>query len=379
MDCMVQAFTGVYGCPTPRTPDEILERVGYVLDLLPAQAVIIGWHSDRALYEALIDEVHMRGKKIFLWMPVFSEMSSFEGIVSAVDFHGVPHARAGLGDEDFSFLCPSHKQNLDKMKGVFENHFSGLRFDGVLLDKIRCSSFANGFESAMGCFCDACEQKYRENGVDLESILALMCDKNRSFLAPTALHGMRYTFDDPDLDAFFQVRADIITKAVLSLVDWFQERDLAVGLDVFAPVFAYWVGQDIEILAQKSDFIKPMLYRVTDAPAGLPFESRHMREELRAHGCCMDGCLENLWGVDDLCGDKTLQLQMEQLKRLPCPTFVGMEINHKPGVCSADEFYVRNTANLIANSGLGCVLSWDVLSDTQNHLDILAMEGVFSD
>jgi len=374
MDCIIQAFTGVYRAKSAYTPSEVLTGIHTVLGTLPARAVIVGWHTDAALYRELIKEVHDRGKEIYIWLPVFSETSAIPGAIPAMDFLGEPHAGTGSGEEDFSFLCPSHRQNLDAVKRIYDEHFGTLGFDGVFLDKIRYSSFGNGFAPAMGCFCDACKRVYAENGVDTETLMLLLKQKDKPFFAPTALDRMRYVFDNPLVDRFFRVRAKIITDAVSELADWFHAEGLKVGLDVFAPVFAYLVGQDIGALARGADFIKPMIYRVTDAPAGLPYECRRMRDELRAHGCEIGHRIEDLWGVKDFCGEASLRAQLGRLKRTPCPVYVGLEVNYKPGVCETDEAYVTGSARLIADSGLGCVLSWDVLSDTKDHKR-LSIEG----
>ena len=371
MQYIIQAFTGAYEKALWK-PREILDRITAIMDTLPVQAVIIGWHTDAALYKELIDEVHKQGKEIFLWLPVFSEMSSVQNVFRAIDFSGTPHAGTVHEDEDFSFLCPSRGQNVDAVKGIFENYFSMLDFDGVFLDKIRYSSFGGGFRSAMGCFCDECKRTYAQNNVNLDKIISLMRVKEKPFLVPNALEEMRYTFEHPLFDSFFRVRADIIAGAVSELADWFRMRGLKVGLDVYAPVFAYFVGQDIAALSRSADFIKPMLYRATDAPAGIPYESRRMREELCANGCEEDGQIERLWGAEDICGTLSLQAQIEKLKRVSCPVYIGMEVNYKPGVCSADEAYVTDTIGAIKRGGLGCVLSWDVLSDTRNHLPVLS-------
>ena len=376
MEYVIQAYTGSYTGKSVHAPDGILRRVSSIMDMLPVKAVIIGWNTGAPLYPALIDEVHRRGKEIYIWLPVFSEMSAFPGGHPAIDYLGAPHARAVTGSddsgEDFAFFCPSREQNADRVKRIFEDHFNAPGFDGVFLDKIRYSSFGNGFAPAIGCFCDSCRYVYQENGVDVEDLLSLLRERRAMLFAPAALTGMRYTYEHPLVDRFFRVRAGIVTKAVLSLTEWFKARGFAVGLDLFAPLFAYQVGQDIAALSGKADFIKPMLYRVTDAPAGIPYESRRMREEFRAQGCEAGGVIERLWGVDGLCGESALQAQTERLKQAFCPVYIGMEVNHMPGVCMTDKAYVTGTACAVAESGLGCALSWDVLSDTRDHLQALA-------
>lgn len=47
---------------------------------------------------------------------------------------------------------------------------------------------------------------------------------------------------------------------------------MKVGVDTFAPFIAYFVGQDIEKISELVGFVKPMMYRITQGPAGLPLE-----------------------------------------------------------------------------------------------------------
>ncbi|MCL2486839.1 MAG: hypothetical protein FWE86_04490 [Oscillospiraceae bacterium] len=373
MEYIIQAFTGGYKSKSPWTPREVLTRISSVMDILPVRSVIIGWNGRTELYYPLIDEVHRRGKKIFAWLPVFSEMSAFDEAFRAVDFAGASHGGAKVsGDDDFLFLCPSRRQNIELAIRVYKDCFAKSDFDGIFLDKIRYASFGNGFNAAMGCFCGECRREYQKRGIDHEKIIALLGGEEKPFLSPAALEGMRYRFDDPLIDGFFRARADIISSSVFELTDWFKGRGLAVGLDVYAPVFAYYVGQDISALSQKADFIKPMMYRITDAPAGVPYEHRRMRQELGACGCGIDGRLEGLWGVDDICGDSAFRAQAEGLKQARCEINIGIEVNDKPGICVSDGAYAAGTIDMIDKSGLGCVLSWDVLSAPEATLRAIA-------
>jgi hypothetical protein len=65
-------------------------------------------------------------------------------------------------------------------------------------------------------------------------------------------------------------------------------------MDLYAPFMAPFVGQDYEILARHADFIKPMLYRQTFAPAGMGFEYDLLRKAVISHG--FDGAVLS-WNI----------------------------------------------------------------------------------
>ncbi len=54
---------------------------------------------------------------------------------------------------------------------------------------------------------------------------------------------------------------------------------MKIGIDTFSPFISYFTGQDLEKLQEVADFIKPMMYRTTKAPAGLPFEFERFIDE----------------------------------------------------------------------------------------------------
>ncbi|MEM1486259.1 hypothetical protein V6615_15550 [Oscillospiraceae bacterium PP1C4] len=373
MDYIAQAFTGGFGALST-SPQQLVRRISELADSLQVQAVIMGWSTDRTLYQAALEELHRRGMQGYLWMPVFSEMSSVVQGIPAVDYDGNRHRSAHVSEEeDFTFVCPSNPQNIEHVKEIYSSYFAGLGFDGVFLDKIRYSSFGNGFKPAIGCFCEQCRARYEHEGVDLTELRRYMAQEDKQFLLPFAFENGRYLFADNFINKLFKVRSDIITKSVAELSGWFKEQGLQVGLDVYAPVFAYYVGQDILSLSQHADFIKPMIYRVTDAPAGIPYEQQSMQRELRANGCEPGDVLGRLWKTDDLCSEQSLTAQLEALKGAHCKIYSGFEINAKPGICRTDVEYIRRTVQTLQNAGAArAVLSWDILSDTCGHIELLS-------
>jgi len=359
METIIQAFTG--GFDSAPVYSDIAEKLVVSVNNNNAQTVIIGWNPDVSYADA-ISKLHDLKKDVYLWLPVFSEYG--KEAVTALDFSGEKHTQAiTAADDDFTFACPHNPVNIKLAASYYDKHFRGYRFDGVFLDKIRFSSFGNGFRSGIGCFCRECLEFYDSEGIDTGTLKELLESKSKEFLAPNTLRGMRYAFENSLIDSFFKARAKLITESVKKVIVMFRERELKIGLDVFAPPFSYWVGQDIDALACIADFIKPMIYRVTDAPAGMPFEQKRMTEELAINGCNIGGVLETLWDTDDLTSGGCFENQLRLLEKMPCRIYSGLEVN-KSEICNTDAAYVENTIKAIKESGIaGCVLSWNVLAE----------------
>lgn len=361
MKIIAQAFTGGFNSPSFFS-DKYTEKLISVIDGAGAESVIIGWNTN-APYGRITSLLHELGKKALLWLPVFSEYGG--AAVPAVDFTGGMHAGAVSGaEDDFTFACPCDPGNIRLAADYYDKYFSGCEFDGVFLDKIRFSTFGNGFKSGMGCFCERCRDFYSHENVDIDVFRSLMGNEKKDFLAPASRFGMRYTFEDKLIDRLYQARAKLITSSVKRASEMFRQRGLDVGLDVFAPPLAYLFGQDIEALADCAGFIKPMLYRVTDAPAGIPYETGNLKKELMKNGCNALDSLEKLWDTAELTSEDCLIKQLKLLANISCPTYCGVEVN-KTAFCGTSKEYVETTINAVKKAGIaGCVLSWNVLAET---------------
>lgn len=235
---------------------------------------------------------------------------------------------------------------------------------GIPICRIRFSSFGNGFKSGMGCFCQTCCAFYSNEGVNTYTFKQLMNSDHKDFLVPHDRHGMHYSFKNALIDNLLLARAKLITVSVKKIARLFRQRGLEIGLDVFAPPFACLFGQDIGALADYADFIKPMMYRVTNAPAGIPYESEQMKTQLRNNGCDINNRLEILWETKNLANEDCFATQLELLKTMPCEIYPGVEVN-KVDFCATSTAYVKRTIEAIRESGIaGCVLSWNVLAET---------------
>ena len=359
MKTIIQAFTGGFGVPS--NCSDIAENLVLFTVKSAADAVIIGWNTD-VKYDKIISKLHGLNKKVYLWIPVFAEYGN--DAITALDYLGNRHENAVSGAvDDFTFACPSETGNIELAVRYYDGFFSGSGFDGVFLDKIRFSSFGNGFMSGMGCFCRSCCDFYNNEGVDTEVFKNLMKNDTKDFLIPCARNDMRYIFENVLIDDLFRARAKLITASVSKIIDMFRKKSLEIGLDVFAPTFAYLFGQDIAALANIADFIKPMIYRVTNAPAGIPYESVHMKAEMLKNGCDIRDKLELLWNTVDLASEECFKNQLMLLKKIPCDVYSGVEVN-RSDICSTSAAYVTKSIELIKEAEIaGCVLSWNVLED----------------
>ena len=143
------------------------------------------------------------------------------------------------------------------------------------------------------------------------------------------------------------------------IIRYFKGKGMAVGLDLFAPAVSWFVGQDYSLLAKSADFIKPMLYRRTDAPAGIRYEYSMMKK-----------CLPDAKGWDPLPAEKALlETQLEAIRNVPCGRYPGIEINDDEQLVQTDEAYITESIAAIRDCGFeGAALCWDVMRAPQRYL-----------
>lgn len=392
----LQMFTSGYQ-EKPMPAESVIETLKRALEMITVDRIIIGWSTDRAVYEAVIDLAHRCGIEVFLWLPVFSETGLLKQVSLLKDFRGQEVRSYQLKEgENFEFYCPNHEQNLAAVRQIYEEHFSTIGFDGVFLDKIRYASFANNLEGVFSCFCPNCIARYQQAGLDpdlLKQEMAAVANGSAGYaeqpLQCLGYESGRYEFADPVWSRFFDLKAQFITQAMQSLCSYFRSCSLKIGMDVFAPFMAPFVGQDLQQLSAMADFMKPMMYRITNAPAGLPFEYRSF---LQAAGqgdsgqgdfAKIQSDFNYLLGIDRSAADLPFDLafvkrELTDLSRLGGKVSCGIEVNCIAGQAEADPDYIRETMMALADIDLeGYVLSWDILSAPQNNLS--AVKQVLSE
>lgn len=306
--------------------EKLKEKLLKIMKIKKIDGIIIGWNENKELYRELKDFLRPYKTKLYFWFPVFSELSDYE-------------------------------------------------IDGVFLDKIRYPAFSNGGKAVFSCFCPACIKKMKEKGIDVEK-LKIYIEESFGKLGNNPLEiekyeNFRYKFKNKEMDQYFQFKNDSITEKVNELIDFFKGKGLEVGLDTYASDISYLFGQDIIRLSQKADFIKPMYYRRTYAPAGIPFEIQTFEEMYNKEA---GEFLLNIIGEKDLKNNIGKEQMIEEVKYLSENLeniFLGIDFNKKENIALSDKEYIKEVFDILEEgNSKGIVLSWDLMSIPEEHLKI---------
>ena len=346
------------------TADQIIGRIDTVSSMIPVSKVIIGWSLDKEIYRQVGEYLHSKDIRMLLWFPVFAETEEMCDNSPALDLWGnIPSNYDLAAGEGFRFNCPSDPQNIANIVAVYDNNFSDCGFDGVFLDRIRTQSFVSGNGGVLNCCCDLCTAKFKEEGVDLEIVREAWEDAGDDFLSVTGYTPEGgFVFEDKLTQDFFDAKGHIVSGAVAAVADSLRNRGLEIGMDLYAPFMAPFVGQDYEILTAHADFIKPMLYRQTFAPAGMGFEYDLLKKA--APGA--KGYPEFEMDLD------FLHSQLVAMEPYSCAKFPGIEINYREEVVPTSPAYVTESLDAVASHGFdGTVLSWNIMEAPLAHLDCL--------
>lgn len=395
-EIILQIFSG--GFSGGAVSYEVVEKK--LLSALPGlnvKKVIMGWAPEKALYEKTAELLAKRNIEFYLWFPVFSETGTIRPLQPLVDLwdrqlagpkggvaindgvinDGALDGGAINGGEDFSFCCPNSPRNIEKILDIFESEFASIPFTGIFLDKIRYPSFAqeDGMSGVFSCFCPHCQGKYFKAKFNFENLKEAL---SRRVSAPLGITNYRgngyYVFEDPVIAEFFSLKAAFIYRYLAQLCDYFRERGLKIGFDVFAPFLSPFVAQDLPKLSELCDFMKPMMYRLTNAPAGLPFETDALLWET---GCVTPHERQrfyDLLGLNSREEHFDLAFAVKELTNLntssACPIYAGMEINRKKDIAEVYPDYIEETARAYAGTGIrGLTLSWDLLEAPEENIE----------
>ena len=364
MKYILQVFAGAWRAPLYE-PEEVIRKIGRIASRLPVDSVIIGWPDDPSFYRKIASFLHASGTRMLLWLPVFAEVGKITEPDAALDLFG-NRVVSPVHDDgaDFLFGCPSSRRNLQIVQEIYETRFSGCGFDGVFLDRIRSQSFVSGVSGVLSCGCERCRKAFLEKGVDISAVRRLYERKKDSFFDTASFPpDGRFTLADETAQRFFEAKSEIVAGAVTGLCGWFKARGLAVGLDLFAPAVSRFVGQDYALVTRGADFIKPMLYRKTNAPAGIGYEyGLFVKNAPGAAGHVSFGM------------DKAfLDTQLGAVGRVCCAKYPGIEINYDSEIVRSDPAYITESLSMIRDRGFeGAVLSWNVMDAPDAHLEAAA-------
>ena len=363
MKYILQVFSGSWNTAC-YSPEEIIQTLKGITSRIPVEKVIIGWNKDPSLYKKTGEFLHESGIQMLIWLPVFAEVGEISEQHKALDVFGksIPDP-AGDEGASFRFGCFSSRNNVQIVKDVFEKYFSGCDFDGVFLDRIRSQSFASGISGVLSCGCERCRIAFLDRGVDIDAVRKLYESRGDAFfdVASLPMNG-EFRLKERLAQRFFEAKEEIIADAVNNISEYFKGKGMIVGLDLFAPIVSRFVGQKYSLIAKNADFVKPMLYRRTDAPAGIGYEYSMLLKNL-----------PNANGWNQLSLDRAfLNTQLEAIQCIPCDVYPGIEINYDEKIVKTDEKYIAESFTAIRDYGYkGAALCWDVMQAPTNYIQTI--------
>lgn len=361
---ILQICTGAWGKSNYATSD-IIQKIKAISSKVPVDKVIIGWSTDTSLYREVGSFLHSRSIRMILWLPCFSEISGIAQPDQTRDVFGnkvvTPLSQPG---EDFVFCCPTSSRNIQIVKSLYKEHFADCGFDGVFLDKIRGQSFVAGVPGVLSCGCERCQRAFLKRGVDLRDVRDLYQDKGDTFFNMRSYPPSgEFELEDPTAQRFFETKEKIVANAVLELCDHFKNQGLMVGLDLFAPLVSRFVGQNYSLIAKGADFVKPMLYRRTQAPAGIGYEYALFRRHAPTAKTKALGAMDRAF----------LDTQLEAVGQVCCERYPGIETNYLADIAQTDASYVRESLRAVREFGFeGAALCWNVMEAPDEHIEAVA-------
>lgn len=357
---IVQVSFGSFSDQYYRTED-VIARLEEVSEKIPLEKVLIGWSLDAEPYKQIGEFLHSKGIEMILYLPLFSEMEAISAGPEAVDLWGKEPPLYGRGG--FRFKCPTNHQIPEDLISTYEKYLADVPFDGVFLDRIRTQSFVGGVSGVLNCGCELCAARYAEKGVDLELVKAEYEAKGDEFFNVSGYEPKSgFSFTDSIASAFFKAKGEIVSESVSRVADYFHSKGMIVGLDLYAPLMSQFVGQDYAYLAEHCDFIKPMLYRCTYAPAGISYEYDLLRQSIPQ----AKGYPDFNWDADFLRG------QLDAIADLPCAKYPGIEIVYNEKIAPTDKEYIEESLRIVFEYGYeGAVVSWDIMVVPDDHIRCL--------
>lgn len=380
---IVQIFTGGFKNKEIKFNDikcKLLELMEYI----DIEKVIMGWNVDKELYIKTKKLLNKYSVELYLWLPCFSEIGLLEKSNLLIDYTGKEIKGYTLQeDENFEFYCPNNKENIENVKKIYSTYFSEIEFDGIFLDKIRYASFSNKLNGVFNCFCKDCLNIYEKNNIDKKSLIIEMNNVSNEVISNedtpfgiTEYINGKYKFKNKIWENFFEIKNQSIYNALVDISSYFKDKGLKIGIDTFSPFISYFTGQDLERLQEVADFIKPMMYRITKAPAGLPFEFEKLIDEsVQENKEIVKQKFLDILGITEYEGDVyPIKFVLEEInfmtKNLTKDIYVGIEINKKEIIAPVTPKYIsENILNINKTAVKGYVLSWDLLSAPKENID----------
>ena len=198
---------------TPPSPDweSLIQKTVYLQNHHAAEAIICGLGAPDHIYRRLRAIAESCNSKMYLWLPLFSELDEIADFDPLIDFRGNPFI-ASSKTNGFRFRCPSSERNIRIMLENYDKLLDSSLFDGAFLDRIRFPSFQYGISGIFSGFCPSCTTYYRSLGLDPEQLRAACMRaeariqaQEENPLGMIGFDGTRWRFADKTLETFFDV------------------------------------------------------------------------------------------------------------------------------------------------------------------------------
>ncbi len=347
----------------------------------------VGWKTEQKRYDEIAGYAKQYEKEFYLWLPVFAEFESQRKFRALENIAGDQIVWNSYDDnESFAFYCPSTA--VGQWISLFEEYFAQISCCGILLDRVRFPSMVIGWKALFTCTCEKCCEFYRAHGISKQDISDIYREtgfhieekSNENPLGITAYKDGGYTFQNQGLQKYLDARNQLIAAQVHKIYTYLKSKGYLVGLDLFTPFAAYFLGQSYQMIISEADFVKSMLYRYTNTPAGLRYEIDTMTRALCSTQTDENefrrkrGFFEELIGADRKADFRHL-LQREYTAAKHAAgekeVLVGVETNWYEGQCEITPERIKtNKRELSGVLADGMIASWDILTSPDENLEI---------
>jgi len=385
----------------------IQERIARAREQAQLDALAIWVEDAPEIFDQVVRFCRECGIEAYLWFPVLADVNGYrikeeDLVVTCAGQKGVGSIgrwpQLGTNGEDFLFICPNKPDALENVFAGFQQAIQHPDLMGVMLDRIRYPSAANGFETLFTCFCESCCDKFEKaQGGSLlhyKDKVAVFLDRLQN-CANGALYDrddFRATWEVAGLQPFTNFRNSNIFDLVKKFSAAARVRGLKVGLDLYSVSIASLVGQDYPLLSPLCDWIKPMSYCHAVGPAALPLETYCLWQALEISCPALkspQGVLEKLLGVslpekkENLLRDGIYEeffgLEMKKIQALPIgrtKVFAGIEAVQNPIFnIHIDEKILKRYLSSLHSSPDGFMASWNLMYIPDENLKVLRNQG----
>ena len=367
------------------TPRMAGDKLRAALDILPVDAVLLGWDLPAPLVEVCRKETARRGVKLYRWQPLLAGDGTFHPrrVWQTRNLEGEPIPGLDARPE-FTFVCPNHPEARAAALSRLESVADPAVYDGVFFDRMRFPSPTTSLTGALGCFCPHCVDAAAEEGLDLETV--------RAYLRKTAVLPLFRAALEPDritpFTRFLDFRQRSITRFVAEASRRVRALGLEVGLDVFSPLLTRLVGQDLGALPLLADWTKLMIYVHAFGPAALPYELGQLafwlfsevefqrtgvRKPVEMPEDAAREAARKMFAL--LAGPESLQaeyLNARQMSPHDAVLLAGLEMVEIPAVCELTPDEIVHDLNVLRALGAdGLAISWDLWHIPLERLELV--------